>query len=184
MEEQIKQVAARIKDLREILNFSQAETADYCGLTVTDYSEIESGKVDIPVGIMHLLAKKFKVDVTSFLSGSEPRMHSYTLTRKGTGVAVERRKTYSYQALATNFINRKADPFIVTVEPKADNTEMEFNSHPGQEFNLILKGSLKLNLNNKEMLLNEGDSIYFDASLPHGMKAANNEPCEFLAIIL
>jgi transcriptional regulator with XRE-family HTH domain len=184
MEEQIKQVAARIKDLREILNISQEETAEYCGLSVADYSEIESGKVDIPVGIMHRLANKFKVDVTSFISGSEPRMHYYTLTRKGTGVAVERRRAYSYQALATNFINRKADPFIVTVEPKPDNSEIEFNSHPGHEFNLILKGSLILNLNKKEMILNEGDSIYFDANLSHGMKAANNQSCEFLAVIL
>ncbi|PRZ00296.1 helix-turn-helix domain-containing protein [Marinilabilia salmonicolor] len=184
MEEQIKQVATRIKDLREILNISKEEAADCCGITTAEYSEIESGKVDIPVGIMHLLAKKFRVDVTSFLSGSEPRMHYYTLTRKGQGVSVERRKAYNYRALAANFINRKADPFIVTVDPKSDDTATEFNSHPGQEFNLILKGSLKLNLNNKEMLLNEGDTIYFDASLPHGMKAANNEPCEFLAIIL
>ncbi len=184
MEEQIKQVATRIKDLREILNISQKETADYCGLTVADYSKIESGKVDIPVGIMHLIAKKFKVDVTSFISGSEPRMHYYTLTRKGKGVAVERSLAYSYEALATNFINRKAEPFIVTANPKPDGSQMEFNSHPGQEFNFILKGSLKLNLNKKELLLNEGDSIYFDASLPHGMKAANNEPCEFLAVIL
>jgi len=111
-------------------------------------------------------------------------MHYYTLTRKGKGVAVERSLAYSYEALATNFINRKAEPFIVTASPKPDDSHMEFNSHPGQEFNLILKGSLKIFLNNKEMLLNEGDSIYFDASVPHSMKAANNETCEFLAIIL
>lgn len=165
MEEQIKQVAARIKDLREILNISPEAAADYCGLTVADYCEIESGKVDIPVGIMHLLARKFNVDVTTFLSGAEPRMHYYTLTRKGKGVSVQRRKAYSYEALATNFINRKADPFIVTVDPKPDKAGMEFNSHPGQEFNLILKGSLLICLNNKEMLLNEGDSIFNPADM-------------------
>lgn len=184
MEEQIKQVAARIKELREILNISPEEAADHCGLTVEDYGEIESGKVDIPVGILHLLAKKFNVDVTSFLSGAEPRMHYYTVTRKGKGVSVQRRKAYNYEALATNFINRKADPFIVTVDPKPGKSELEFNRHSGQEFNLILKGSLLICLNNKEMLLNEGDSIYFDANLPHAMKAANNESCQFLAIIL
>ncbi|HKK67938.1 MAG TPA: cupin domain-containing protein, partial [Bacteroidales bacterium] len=119
----------------------------------------------------------------TFLSGEEPRMRSYTVTREGQGITMERRAAYKYQALAANFINRKADPFIVRVEPKPEQVKVDFNTHTGQEFNLVLKGCMQFFLNDKEMVLNEGDSIYFDSSLPHGMKSAKGEPCEFLAII-
>ncbi len=183
MEEQIKEIARRVKELREILGITPNEAAVNCGLSTNDYLQLESGQTDISVGTLHALSKSFGVEVSTFLLGEEPRMHAYTLTRKGQGIAMERRKSYSYKALASNFINRKADPFLVKVEPKPDTLPVEFGSHPGQEFNLILKGSMKFFLNKKEMLLHEGDSIYFDSGLPHGMRAAENAPCEFLAII-
>jgi len=183
MDEQISEIAKRVKTLREILEISIKQAALNCGLSTDEYQNLESGQTDISVGTLHLLAKSFGVEVSTFLYGEEPRMHSYTLTRKGQGQSIERRKAYSYKALATNFINRNAEPFLVKVEPKPDNMPIDFNSHKGQEFNLILKGSMKFFLQDKEMILHEGDSIYFDSSLPHGMRAANKETCEFLAII-
>jgi quercetin dioxygenase-like cupin family protein len=58
------------------------------------------------------------------------------------------------------------------------------NIHAGQEFNMILEGSMLLNINGKNLTLNEGDSIYFDSSLPHGMKALNDRPVKFLTVVL
>lgn len=184
MEEQLKQIAARVREMRQLLDMTPEEGAQASGISPHKYRQLESGEIDIPVSVLHKLAKAFDIEVTTLLSGEEPRMHAYTLTRKGQGIATERRQAYSYQALAANFINRKADPFIVTVEPKPEVEEVDFNTHPGHEFNLVLKGTMNFYLNNKKMVLNEGDSIYFDSSLPHGMKAANEEKCEFLAVIL
>ena len=111
-------------------------------------------------------------------------MNSYFLTRKGTGISVERTKAYKYQSLASGFRNRIADPFIVTVEPKPEDTPMYYNTHNGQEFNLVIEGRLLLSVNGKELVLNEGDSIYFDSSLPHGMKALDGQTVKFLAVIM
>jgi quercetin dioxygenase-like cupin family protein len=61
---------------------------------------------------------------------------------------------------------------------------MEYNSHPGQEFNYVLDGKLKIVINGYEIIMNEGDSLYFDSGLEHGMKALNGKPASFLAIIL
>ena len=116
--------------------------------------------------------------------GEEPKMNSYFLTRKGTGISVERTKAYKYQSLASGFRNRIADPFIVTVEPKPEDTPMYYNTHNGQEFNLVIEGRLLLSVNGKELILNEGDSIYFDSSLPHGMKALDGKTLKFLAVIM
>ncbi|MDG5801057.1 XRE family transcriptional regulator [Marinilabiliaceae bacterium ANBcel2] len=182
MENQLIEMGTRIKDLREIRGLTSEEAAESCGLKPEEYLKLEKGETDIHVGALQLLAKTLGTDITSLLSGKEPRMHEYTITRQHRGVAVARRNAYKYRSLASNFINRKADAFHVTVEPKKEE-KPGFNSHPGQEFNMVLKGAMKLYLKDKEMILNEGDSIYFDSGLPHAMSALNNEACEFLALI-
>jgi quercetin dioxygenase-like cupin family protein len=110
-------------------------------------------------------------------------MTKYWLVRKGKGAVIERSKAYKYQGLALGFKQAQASPFIVTVEPKADNST-HINSHEGQEFNLVLKGTLLLTIDGRELTLYKGDSIYFDSSLPHGMIALNNDPAIFLAILI
>ena len=183
MEEQIKRIADRLRGIREVLGISLDEAAATCGVTAAQYNDIESGDFDIPVSILHRMSQKFNLDLTTLLTGEEPHMHSYTLTRKEKGTVVDRRKAYKYKALAGNFQNRKSDPFVVAVEPKADVT-VNFNAHPGQEFNYILEGKIKFFLGAKEMILDHGDSIYFDSGLPHGMLALDNKSAKFLAIIL
>ena len=63
-------------------------------------------------------------------------------------------------------------------------TDFYKNIHAGQEFNMILEGSMLMNINVKNLVLGKGESIYFDSSLPHGMKAMNDKPVKFLAVIL
>jgi len=183
MEEQIKQIADRLRGMREVLEISIDAAAETCAITKEQYLNFESGQVDIPVSILHRMAQKYNFDITSLLTGEEPLMRSYTLTRKDKGMRVDRQKAYKYQALAGNFQNRKADPFVVSVEPKEDVT-VSFNSHPGQEFNYLIEGQLKIIIGSKEMILEPGDSIYFDSGIPHGMLAMENRPAKFLAIIL
>jgi transcriptional regulator with XRE-family HTH domain len=183
MDEQIKQIADRLCGMREVLEISPEEAASTCGITKEQYLNYESGQNDIPVSILHRMAQKYNFDITSLLTGEEPLMRSYTLTRKDKGLRVDRQKAYKYQALAGNFQNRKADPFVVSVDPKEDVT-VSFNSHPGQEFNYMIEGKLKFFIGSKVMVLETGDSIYFDSGLPHGMLAMENKPAKFLAIIL
>lgn len=183
MSEQIKQIANRIKDLREISGHTIETLAKELGISKEAYQEYESGNVDIPVSFLYELANKFNVELTAILTGEGPRLHTYSLVRKGKGVSVDRRKQYKYQSLAYNFVHKKAEPFLVTVEPEPDFSTVHFNSHPGQEFNYVLEGVLKIVINNHEVILNEGDSLFFDSSYNHGMQAMENKPAKFLAII-
>ena len=125
-----------------------------------------------------------KQELPALMFGYEPRMNSYFLTRKDKGVAVERTKAYKYQSLASGFMNRTADPFIVTVEPKAIDEPIHYNKHNGQEFNLVIEGRMLINIEGKEIILNQGDSIYFNSKLPHGMKALDGKTVRFLAVIM
>lgn len=183
MEEQIKQIAERLKEMREVLNIPVEEAASACGISAEEYLNYESGESDIPVSILHRMSHHYNFELTMLLSGEEPHMRSYSLTRKEKGIVIDRRQAYKYQSLAGNFLNRKAEPFLVIVEPK-DDTTVSYNSHPGQEFNYMIEGKLKLFIGEKQMTLHPGDSIYFDSGLPHGMLAEDGKTAKFLAIIL
>ncbi len=182
MNNDIKMIAERLKGLREIMDVSLEEAAATCGITVESYSEYEKGEKDIPVSILHSMARRYNFELTALLSGEEPLMHSYSLTRKGRGISVERRKDYRYRSLAHSFRGRIAEPFLVTVDPDAKG-EVSFNSHHGQEFNYVLEGRLMIVIDRKELVLEEGDSVYFDSTLPHGMKALDGKTARFLAVI-
>ena len=184
MDEQIKQIAERLKGLRDALDLSVEEVAADCNFTVEEYQAIESGECDFSVSVLQRIARKYGITLDELMFGEEPKMKSYFLTRRGTGVSVERTKAYKYQSLASGFKGRKADPFIVTVEPKPENTPVYFNTHEGQEFNLVIEGRMLLNINGKELILNPGDSLYFDSSKPHGMLALDGKTVKFLAVVM
>jgi quercetin dioxygenase-like cupin family protein len=184
MQEKIKEIAARVHELREISDIQVREMAEYLQVSEETYENYENGTEDIPASILFEIAHKLHVDMATLLTGEEPRMNIFTVTRNGKGVSVERRKQYKYQNLAEKFIHKKAEFFIVSVEPKKSDAKPETNSHPGQEFNYILEGSLKVYIHNNEVILNPGDSIYFDSNYEHAMEALNEEPAKFLAVIL
>lgn len=183
MDEQLKQIGERLRGLREVLDIPVEDVAALCGITVNHYEKMESGESELSVANLQKIAKNYGVSLDVLMFGEEPKMNAYFLTRKGQGKSVERRKAYQYESLASGFRGRKADPFIVTVEPKPANTPKEMNSHPGQEFNMVLEGTMELTIGSKSLILNEGDSIYFDATHPHGMRTLNEKPVRFLAII-
>lgn len=180
----IKSIANRLRGLREVLELSAQEVAESCHLRVEEYMALESGESDISVNVLQTIARRYGISLDVLMFGEEPKMNAYFITRAGAGVSVERRKAYKYEALASGFRDRKADPFIVTVEPAPADAPMHLNSHGGQEMNYVLEGRLLLSLNGKELVLNVGDSLYFDSSLPHGMKALDGRPVRFLAIIM
>lgn len=182
MSEQIKQIAERLKGLRDSLDLTIEEMACKIGKSETDVTTYESGEKDIPMSYLFDVAQAFNIDTSTLISGEEPRMNAYFLTRYGQGKSIERTKAYKYQALASGYIHPKVEPMEVTVEP--NNNPIYLNSYEGEEFNYVLEGRLHLQINGRDLILNPGDSIYFDSSYPHGMKALDNKPVKFLAIII
>jgi transcriptional regulator with XRE-family HTH domain len=184
MTEQIKQIAGRIKEIREISGISAETLAAKLGLEKDIYINYESGDTDIPVGLVFKISELFNVELSVLLGGDNPKLHIYGLVRNGKGLKLERRRQYKYESLAFNFIHKKAEPFMVTIDPDPEGKSIEFYSHPGQEFNYVLKGTMLTIIDGHEITLNEGDSIYFDSGYKHAMKALNNEQVKILAIVL
>ena len=129
MDEQIKQIAERLRGLRDAMELTTEELANECGIDRKEYEQAESGEYDISVSMMQQIARRYGIALDALMFGEEPKMNTYFLTRAGKGVSVERTKAYKYQSLAAGFKNRKADPFIVTVEP--NDNPMHYNTHEG-----------------------------------------------------
>lgn len=182
MNTQISHIAERLRGLREAIDLTTTEAALKCGISPEEYELFESGSSDIPMSFLCEAADVFGVETTALISGEEPHATGFFITRKGTGIGIERNKAYKYRSLAHGFRHAKVEPFEVIVEP--GDKPMSLNTHPGQEFNMILEGSIQLQISGNDLILHEGDCIYFDAARPHGMKALNGKKVRFLAIII
>ncbi|MFR9166263.1 MAG: helix-turn-helix domain-containing protein [Dysgonomonas sp.] len=181
--DELKQIGLRLKGLRDSLDINKEDFAVSCNIPIDEYDEYEAGKRDFSISMLKHIADKYEVDLTTLMFDDEPRMKSYFITRKEKGLAIKRVEDYQYEALAAGFNSRKADIFVVTVEPKPEIHKIHKSSHTGHEFNLVLEGKMLFHLNGKDIVLNEGDSIYFDSCLPHGMKALDGKRVKFLAIV-
>ena len=173
MSEAIQQIAERLRGLRDVLEISVEEMAEVCHLTPEEYLRLESGTADISIDMLHTIARKYGVEPVTLMLGDEPKMSTYFVTRSGRGASVERTKAYKYQSLAAGFLSRRAE-----------GTPIFLNRHTGQEYNYVVSGRMQLQINGKDLILEAGDSIYFNSDLPHGMKALDGEEVRFLAIII
>ncbi len=179
MNEQIGLISKRIREMRDILDITADEVAVRVGIPTEEYINYENAVSDIPIGVLYGIAGVFEIDPTVLLTGEEPKMDTYTVTRKGCGVSVKRYEGYEFQSLAYNFLGRQMEPMIVSLKP---GHEPALVTHGGHEINLVLKGKVCVNINGKKIILNEGDSIYFDPKAPHGQSAVDCE-AEFLTVI-
>ena len=177
---QVQQVADRIKELRDIMDISVDEVASALDISNEQYMRYENAQDDIPISIIYSIANILGVDSTTLLTGDSPRMSNYTIVRNGKGINIERYKGYNFSSLAVNFIGRQMDPMIVTL--KHDDTPPKLVTHLGQEFNYVLEGTVVVTLLSKEFELTAGDSIYFDAQIPHGQRAVS-KTSKFLTVI-
>ena len=184
MAEQRIDIATRLKELREIEGKSAEELAEALRVPLADYQAYEAGAADIPASALHDAARLLKIDLTELLTGEAPRMKWFSVTRKGGGVTVERRKDYQYRNLAANFAGRRADVFEVTVPADAGESGAHANSHPGQEFDFVLEGRMLVRIHGNELTLETGDCVYFDSNQGHSMQALGGKPARFLAVIL
>ena len=183
MTEQLLEIAERLRTLREIMEISEEEMAQSCAVSIEEYREYEKGNKDFSFSFIYNAANKLQVDVVDLMSGDSPKLSRCCLVKAGKGYKINRRAAYDYQHLAFTFRNKKAEPFLVTVEPK-ENERPVLHAHEGQELNYMTKGRMMFYLDDISYELEEGDSIYFDSGIPHAMRALDNKPAQFLAVVI
>ena len=184
MENQLVQMGSRLRELRTVLEIPVEEMARVTKTTTGEYLAHEAGSIDSSFTFIYRCAERLGVDMSQLVTGESPKLSFYTLTRHECGMPIRRREGFEYLHQAGLLKNRQAEPFLVKAPVQDENDPIHLSTHSGQEFDYILKGKLKVRLDDKVEVLNPGDSIMYDSSHPHGMIAIGEEPCEFLAVVL
>ena len=186
MDYSLKEVAGRIKDLREAKGYTPEQLAKLTGVSVEDYTLLEKGETDFSFTFIYKCAKACGVEVVDLLEGRSTTLTSFAITRRGEGLKILKQHGVEYNNLAPKFKEKLAEPFLVKFPylPEEQNAPIKLNSHNGQEFDVIVKGSLKVQVSNHVDVLHEGDSIFYNSLIPHGMIAVSEGGCEFHAVVL
>ena len=182
MGEDMKQVGARIRELREIFDMTVEELAGEVGVTQDIYREYEEEGKNIPISVIYHLSQRFGVDMAEILTGKAARLDTYAICRRGKGKEIDRYAGYRFESLAHRFVGKIMEPLLVTLLPS--DSKAALVTHAGQEFNMVLEGTIVIAYDNKEHILHAGDAIYFDATHPHGQHAMGEEKARFLTVIV
>ncbi len=182
----IREMAARIRELRELEGLSPADMAVKTGVSPEEYIQCETGNSDLNFAFIYRCALALNVNVTDIIEGYSPKLKSYTVTRFGAGQKVSQAHGMTYYNLAYAFQNRIAEPLYVrcSYDEQAAQRDIELTTHAGQECDLVIEGNLMVQVGEHREVLGPGDSIYFDSDTPHGMIAVNGKDCVFYAIVL
>lgn len=186
METKIAEIAQRIRGMREILEISVEDMAQRTDVTVAEYQEYETGAKDYSFTFLYECAKAFGIDVVELLTGENPKLGAYSVVRSGKGLPIRRRKSFTYQHLAYRMKNKLAEPFLVTAPylEEEQSQPIHLTHHEGQEMDYVLKGSLKVQVDDHIEVLGEGDTIFYNSGHPHGMIATGGSDCVFLAVVI
>ncbi len=184
--EKLREIAVRIREMREICGFSEETMAEKTEVTPEEYRLYESGNADFPFTFIHKCSLAFGIGITDLMEGQSAHLSSYTVTRKGQGQQTAKEDGIEIRNLAPLFRKKLGEPYYVRYEysDKLQNAPIHLTKHNGQEFDLVVSGKLKVQVGEHVEYLEEGDSIYYNSSTPHGMIAVGGEDCVFLAMVL
>lgn len=182
MNNQIKDIGLRLAGLRDDMELTTADMAQKLNVDEETYIAYEEGKKDFSFSFIYNAAEILGVDVLDLISGDAPTLSTCCMVQKGKGYSVKRGHDYDYKHLAYTFRNKKAEPFLVTITP--DDKPPVMHGHEGQEFNFVLSGKMKLYIGDISYELDEGDSVYFDSSVPHAEVALGDEEAQFIAVVI
>ena len=183
---QLSAIASRLREMREIMGWTPEDMAEKTEVSPEEYRLYVAGQTDMPFTFILKSSQAFNMELTELLEGNNALLTSYTVTRRGKGESTAREAGIAISNLAPKFRDKIAEPYWVRYEysEKQQSEPIHLTKHQGQEFDLVLSGSLKVQVGEHVEVLHEGDSIYYNSSLPHGMIAVEGKDCVFCAVVL
>lgn len=178
---EINEIGARLRELREASDYTQERLAAELNVSPETYRSYEQSGGDIPISVIYEVANKFGVDFTEIVTGTPARLDTYHIVRRGGGRVVNRNPEYHFEDLAFRYADKVMQPLLVTLEPTDEPAKLI--THTGQEFNMVLEGTVVVCIGDKEFSLTAGDSIYFNPTIPHGQRCGGPEKARFITVI-
>jgi quercetin dioxygenase-like cupin family protein len=185
LEEDAITPAQNLRAAREKQGFSIQELAQKTGIAQSELEQVEAGQIMLPLGQVIKLSKVLSLKMADMISIGDK---AFTIVRAGERSEVQRfgrakqaSHGYEYVSLAPGKKDRRMEPFLVTLHPASSD---EPSSHDGQEFIYVLDGEMEVIVDNNHDILKPGDSIYYDSSTTHLVRAHGNKPAQILAVLI
>jgi len=179
-------VGERVKAVRERRGLTLKDISQRTDIDISLLEEIEKGDVAPPLGVVIKLAKALEMKMGYFISGEENR--PYTIVRRDDRKVISRYDSkkekhygYEFESLAPHKTDRHMEPFMVTLGPT--DTEEEISAHDGQEFIYVLEGNMEVLYGEENYILEPGDSVYYDSTVPHLVKCHGGKKTKILAVL-
>ena len=163
----------KIREIRKAKGLTLEGLSQACGLSVSQLSKIENGKARLTFDTALTLSGILKVPVTAFLSDPAPTpIGRRSITRAGGGI-LHQTPGLAFEVLCSDFKEKRNVFWRVVISAHRIEDSGGWRSHPGEEFLYVLQGTLELHSEYYQPVkLKPGDSILFDASMPHAYLAA------------
>jgi transcriptional regulator with XRE-family HTH domain len=181
-------IGAKIKELRRAKKLKLQDVANETGFSTALISQIENNNVSPPIATLSKIAHFFDVKIGHFFNENEDDS-PYEVLRNNERTVIPKVVSkdgtshgYFYESLSVRKKNKKMDPFLITLNEKVTNTDTY--SHNGEEFLFVMKGTAELLLDDQRIILNEGDSVYFDANLRHRLLSSACDEVKVMAVVM
>ena len=175
------EIGARMRELREVSDYTIEDLARELNVDPQLYASYEENGKDVPISLLYEIANKFRVDFAELVTGQSAKLETYHVIRRGGGKVVNRNPEYHFEDLAFRYANKVMQPLLVTLEPT--DAVAKLITHSGQEFNMMLEGTVIVTLGDREFTMNPGDTIYFNPTIPHGQRCGGDVKARFLTVI-
>jgi transcriptional regulator with XRE-family HTH domain len=178
----------KIRDLRLKRQRTLRQVAEMTGLSVPLLSQVENSGVSPPVATLLKISKALQVGIGYFFREEESKERAVVVRkdeRKKTFRPIHTRQSdggYTYEALAYTKNSKHMEPFLVEFEPKKKEA-VSFLSHPGEEFIFLFRGRLAFYYDQQEIVLEPGDSLYFESEFPHGFRALGGRKAQAVVVV-
>lgn len=181
-----KLIAKKIQQIRKSKGITLARLAETTGLSKGLLSRVENNQVSPPIATLSKISQGLEVPIGVFFEETDSKKERYSITRHDKRQKITRSGTrigFSYFALSQFKSKHAIDPFIVRY-PVIGKAPTVLFDHPGEEFLLVLSGSMELVYGNEVIKLETGDAIHFDSSIPHRGQNCGSDECECLVIVV
>ncbi len=177
-------IGARISEVRERLGMTLEQLSGATGFTKGYLSKIENSHKVPPIGSLSRIAQALKTDITELLRiAPRQKRQGFCVVRASERRPVVRGGTafgYDYVGLADGQSEKKMEPFLFTFPSEID--KHVFFEHEGEEFLFVVSGRVEWQAGSEKLILEVGDSIYFDARLPHRGRSLDGEATALVVV--
>jgi transcriptional regulator with XRE-family HTH domain len=177
-------IGHEVKRFREKLGITISELAKSAEMSAGMLSKIENGATSPSLASLQALSNALQVPVTSLFRGYE-EIRDASFVKAGQGLTIERRGTragHQYQLLGHSPHGPvMVEPYMITLTAKSD--VFPTFQHAGLEMLYMLEGNIVYRHGDKTYDMHPGDTLFFDADVPHGPEELKQLPARYLSVI-